>query len=64
MELMSSVLWEIEYAMYVWDSDVSCFITSFDEEEQDTGEVEFYLPQALAHRHNSCPQTLKASEQL
>eukprot|EP00975_Prorocentrum_lima_P064677 12899013-Prorocentrum_lima.AAC.1 len=47
-----SILWEIEHPMYVWGADVSCCITSFDEEEQDTGEVEFYMPPAMAHWHN------------
>eukprot|EP00975_Prorocentrum_lima_P020690 4353885-Prorocentrum_lima.AAC.1 len=25
--------WDIEYPMYVWDTAMSCYITSFDEEE-------------------------------
>eukprot|EP00975_Prorocentrum_lima_P008708 1860946-Prorocentrum_lima.AAC.1 len=38
--------WNIEHPMYVWDEDVSCFITSYDEE--DIGEVEFY-PVSYTH---------------
>eukprot|EP00975_Prorocentrum_lima_P024484 5146154-Prorocentrum_lima.AAC.1 len=59
---ITSVLCSIEHQVYVWDADVSFFITSFDEEEQDTGEVELYLPPALVHWRSSCPHELKASE--
>eukprot|EP00975_Prorocentrum_lima_P023735 4994526-Prorocentrum_lima.AAC.1 len=48
---MSSVLWDIEYPMHVWDAVTSCYITSFSEEELDIGKVEFYLPPVLAHWH-------------
>eukprot|EP00975_Prorocentrum_lima_P014838 3147520-Prorocentrum_lima.AAC.1 len=58
---MTSVLWNIEHPMYAWDEQVSCFITSY--EEEDIGEVEFHRPPTLAHWHSSCPQELKAIEQ-
>eukprot|EP00975_Prorocentrum_lima_P063878 12894187-Prorocentrum_lima.AAC.1 len=61
---MSSVLWDSEHPMYVWDAAASCYITSFDEEELEIGGVEFYLPLVLAHWHISCPHALNASEQL
>eukprot|EP00975_Prorocentrum_lima_P008813 1879568-Prorocentrum_lima.AAC.1 len=48
---ISSVPWGIEYPMCVWDTAMSCYITSSDEEELVTGEVEFYLPAVLAHWH-------------
>eukprot|EP00975_Prorocentrum_lima_P013145 2791286-Prorocentrum_lima.AAC.1 len=47
--------------MYVWDDDVSCFITSYDEEDND--EIELCLPPKMAHWHNNCPQELQADEQ-
>eukprot|EP00975_Prorocentrum_lima_P063147 12889769-Prorocentrum_lima.AAC.1 len=59
---MTSVLWNIEHPMYAWDEDVSCFIIIYDED--DSGEVEFYLAPALAHWHCSCPGELQAPEQL
>eukprot|EP00975_Prorocentrum_lima_P054716 11471289-Prorocentrum_lima.AAC.1 len=61
---MPSVLWDIEYPMHTWDATAGCFITSHDAEELETGEVEFYLPAALAHWHIHCPHALDASEQL
>eukprot|EP00975_Prorocentrum_lima_P043198 9070299-Prorocentrum_lima.AAC.1 len=64
MELCCCSTAPAQMSTVLWDIDASCFITSFDEEEQDTGEVEFYLPPALAHRHSNCPHELKASEQL
>eukprot|EP00975_Prorocentrum_lima_P067519 12915372-Prorocentrum_lima.AAC.1 len=59
---MTSVLWNIEQPMYAWDEDASCFITSYDED--DTDEVEFYLPPVMAHWRSICPQELTAYEQL
>eukprot|EP00975_Prorocentrum_lima_P049645 10387753-Prorocentrum_lima.AAC.1 len=59
---MVSVLWNIEHPMYVWDDDASCFITSYDEEDSD--QVEFYLPPNMVHWHNNCPQEPQAYEQL
>eukprot|EP00975_Prorocentrum_lima_P070787 12934107-Prorocentrum_lima.AAC.1 len=49
---ISSALWDVEYPMYIWDEASSCFITSHDEEELATGEVELYLPPVMAHWHN------------
>eukprot|EP00975_Prorocentrum_lima_P000665 132007-Prorocentrum_lima.AAC.1 len=48
---MSSVLWDIEYPMHVWDAAARCYITSLDEEELESGEVEYHLPPVLAHWH-------------
>eukprot|EP00975_Prorocentrum_lima_P070863 12934465-Prorocentrum_lima.AAC.1 len=48
----------MEHPMYAWHAFVSCFITSYNEEGQDIGEVEFYQPPALVHWHNSCPREL------
>eukprot|EP00975_Prorocentrum_lima_P003158 695352-Prorocentrum_lima.AAC.1 len=41
---------------------MSCFITSYDEE--DVGEVEFYHPPVMAHWRSICPQELEANAQL
>eukprot|EP00975_Prorocentrum_lima_P044538 9333312-Prorocentrum_lima.AAC.1 len=61
---MPSVLWDIAYPMHTWDTTTGCYITSLAAEELETGEVEFYLPPALAHWHIKCPHALDASEQL
>eukprot|EP00975_Prorocentrum_lima_P051650 10817346-Prorocentrum_lima.AAC.1 len=53
---MSSALWEVEHPIYIWEDTSSCYVSSHDEEEPDTGEVELYLPSVMAHWHSSCPQ--------
>eukprot|EP00975_Prorocentrum_lima_P055220 11578597-Prorocentrum_lima.AAC.1 len=44
---MSSVLWDVEHPMYVWEEASGCYGSSFYEEELDTGEVELYLPPVM-----------------
>eukprot|EP00975_Prorocentrum_lima_P054644 11455929-Prorocentrum_lima.AAC.1 len=61
---MPSVLWEIVYPMHTWNATTGRYITSHDADELEVGEVEFYLPPALAQWHISCPHALDASEQL
>eukprot|EP00975_Prorocentrum_lima_P007457 1600309-Prorocentrum_lima.AAC.1 len=61
---MSSVLWEVEHRMYVWEEALESSFALHDEEELGTGEVEFYLPPVMAHWHESCPHSLNEDEQL
>eukprot|EP00975_Prorocentrum_lima_P050210 10514728-Prorocentrum_lima.AAC.1 len=50
--------------MYVWEEALECYATSHDEEELETGEVEFYLPPVMAHWHESCPHSLSEDEDI
>eukprot|EP00975_Prorocentrum_lima_P032057 6732020-Prorocentrum_lima.AAC.1 len=50
--------------MYVWEEAFECYVTSYDKQELDTGEVELYLPPVMARWHESCLKPLNEDERL